>query len=316
MSRWSVPEDLAGDRVDRIVSRLAGVSRSQARALVDTGAVTVDGGTVKASERLAAGTEIDVRLPSEPSGPTPDAGVEFTVAYADDDVIVVDKPPGLVVHPGAGVTEATLVNGLLARYPELGELGEGRRWGIVHRIDKDTSGLLMVARTPAAFDLLQEALRRREVSRSYLTLVHGLIEAAAGTIEAPVGRDPRRPTRMAVRSDGREARTHYRRLATWTEPPRTLLDVTLDTGRTHQIRVHMQAIGHPIVGDRTYGKPGAGDPGRTFLHAYALVFPHPATGEPVEVRSPLPEDLQAALEELGAPEAGRLPGPDVAATDE
>ncbi len=311
MSRWAVPEDLAGDRVDRIVSHLAHVSRSQARALVDAGAVAVDGAPVKASDRLAAGTEIDVSLPSEPSGPSADAGVEFTVAFADDDVIVVNKPPGLVVHPGAGVTGATLVNGLLARYRELGELGEDRRWGIVHRIDKDTSGLLMVARTPSAFDSLQEALRRREVSRSYLTLVHGRIEAAAGTIEAPIGRDPRRPTRMTVRSDGREARTHYRRLATWSEPPRTLLHVALDTGRTHQIRVHMQAIGHPIVGDRTYGKPGAGSPGRTFLHAYALVFPHPATGGSVEVHAPLPQDLQDAIAELGTPEAGRLPVIDV-----
>lgn len=304
---FTVPVDLTGERADRIVAVLAQMSRSRARAAIEHGGVLVDGVPVRPVDRLATGAVLSVPAAEESPPLQPDPDVEFAVAYEDDSVIVVDKPAGLVVHPGAGTTSSTLAHGLIAAYPELMDLEEEHRWGIVHRIDRDTSGLLLVARTASAHRNLQDALRRREIGRRYLTLVVGAFDSATGAIEAPVGRDPAHPTRMRVIETGRPARTHYRRLASW-DAAVTLLGVRLETGRTHQIRVHLEAIGHRVVGDPVYGpmRAAPGDPGRTWLHAERLAFDHPETHEPVSVASPLPDDLAASLDGLGSPDRGAI----------
>jgi 23S rRNA pseudouridine1911/1915/1917 synthase len=218
--------------------------------------------------------------------PTP----PFEIAYEDEHLLVVDKPPGLVVHPARGHREGTLSQLLAGTAAG----GNPNRAGIVHRLDRDTSGLLVVARSEQAHGLLQQALMERHIEREYLALVHGRPPARNGTVEAPIGRDPRVRTRMAVGGNfPREARTHFtleRSLSGY-----TLLRLRLETGRTHQIRVHMQAIGHPVAGDPEYGTAGVLGLERQFLHATRLVFPHPLTGTRVEVDSPLPEDLVAAL---------------------
>jgi 23S rRNA pseudouridine1911/1915/1917 synthase len=214
----------------------------------------------------------------------------FTIAYQDDHLLVVDKGPGLVVHPARGQREGTLSQLLAGAVAG----GDPERAGIVHRLDRDTSGLLVVARSEEAHRLLQAALAQRLIEREYLALVQGRPPARTGTIEAPIGRDERVRTRMTVGgAHPREARTHF----TLDRPlgDTSLLRLRLDTGRTHQIRVHLRAIGHPVCGDPEYGTPGALGLKRQFLHATRLAFPHPLTGEPVEVRSPLPADLQSAL---------------------
>lgn len=302
--RLEVPARLDGARADRAVAVLAGVSRSVARRLLEEGSALVGGQPARPSDPVRAGTVLEVELPEAAPGPTPDASVPFTVRYEDEVLLVVDKPAGVVVHHGAGHRGGTLVDGLLAAYPDLAGLAD-RRFGLVHRLDRDTSGLLLVARTAASFDALQQALRERRVHRRYLALVHGEPPAATGTIDAPIGRDRLRPTRMAVVRDGRAARTHYRKLATW--PGVTLLSVDLETGRTHQIRVHLAAIDHPLVGDPVYGRTGPGDPGRPWLHAVELEFPHPVTGETQRAVAPLPDDLRRSLVTLGPPQTGTLP---------
>ncbi|MDJ0925503.1 MAG: RluA family pseudouridine synthase [Acidimicrobiia bacterium] len=302
--RVTVPADLAGVRADRVLAVLTGLSRAEARNLFEGGRVTVGGTAVARSTRLAAGdiieypqTETAVALVAAP--------VPFGVALERDDVVVVDKPAGLVVHPGAGHKSGTLVNGLVHRYPELGALGAEHRWGLVHRLDRDTSGLLLVARTATSHEFLQAELRARRVGRTYLALVHRELDAATGTVDAPIGRDPARPTRMAVVPDGRPARTHYRRLAGWDDV--TLIEVELETGRTHQIRIHLASIGHWIVGDGTYGRQLAhdADPGRVWLHARRLRF-STAGGEQHTVVSALPQDLTDSLRRLGEPVLGSV----------
>ncbi len=301
-----VPDELDGVRADRVVAVMFDLSRAAARRAIDQGAVRVEGRILTPAERLAAGQEVAADLP-ETAPALVATPVPFDVGYADDDVLVVEKPPGIVVHPGAGTTAPTLVAGLVHRFPELMDL-EAQRWGLVHRLDRDTSGLLLVARTVAAFTALQSALKERRISRRYLALVDGTPASAKGTIDAPLGRDPHHPTKVAVLRGGRPARTHYRRLATW--PAATLLEVDLDTGRTHQIRVHMASIGHPVVGDTAYGGRrgrSPGDPGRQWLHAARLEFAHPATAVPVVVASPPWPDLAESLARLGPPESGALP---------
>jgi len=235
------------------------------------------------------------------AGPAPDPDVGVPVVYADADVIVVDKPSGLVVHPGAGHDGGTLVNGLVAVFPELRGVGDLHRPGVVHRLDKDTSGLLVVARTPAAHQSLTAQLKSRSVQRRYLALVWGRVAAAQGLIDAPIGRSARTPTKMAVSTKGREARTAYEVIAAYTDPAElTLLRCRLETGRTHQIRVHLAAIGHPVVGDSRYGgrhEPLADVP-RFFLHAEHLAFTHPVTGDELAFDSPLPEDLKGIVARL------------------
>jgi 23S rRNA pseudouridine1911/1915/1917 synthase len=292
--RAVVPSELAGERCDLVVSRLGEMSRAAARAVIDAGGVRCDGLAVtSAHEAMRAGAVLDfdpapVRPPLEPQA------VEFAVVYEDGHLAVVDKPAGVVTHPGAGDSGATLAAGVLHRWPKVRGVGGEDRWGIVHRLDRDTSGLLVVALTSEAEVGLRAAIKARRVSRQYLTLVHGAPSTPTGTIDAPLDRDPTRPTKMKVDPSGRHAVTHYR--VEESLGAMTLLRVTLETGRTHQIRVHLAAIGLPIAGDPVYGK-AAGSP-RVFLHATRLGFDHPISGERVEAVSPLPPDLAGALERL------------------
>jgi len=303
-----VPSDLDGSRADRAVAVLCGISRSLARLAVDSGGVRRRDEILAGSAPVVEGDVLEVDLANEVKRVYPEATVEFDVAYEDESVIVVDKPAGLVVHPGAGRPAGTLANGLLARYPEIADLPADCRWGIVHRIDRDTSGLLIVARNADSFQFFQEALKRREVKRDYRALVVGRFSSATGTIDAPIGRDPAEPTRMTVIETGRHARTHFRRVAEWDDAEVSLARVSLETGRTHQIRVHMRSIGHPVVGDPVYGtkRRSAGDPGRTWLHAASLSFERPSGSGPITVHSAIPDDLLGSLESLGEPTYGTI----------
>jgi 23S rRNA pseudouridine1911/1915/1917 synthase len=296
-----VPEELVGMRVDRAVALLTGWSRADVQAMVEAGDLLVDGATVAKSRRLEAGETIallQVPVPTAPPGPEP---VDVVVRYADDDVIVVAKPAGLVVHPGAGHEHGTLVSGLLDRFPEIAEVGDRSRPGIVHRLDRETSGLLVVARAARAYDSLVTQLASRSVERVYTALVWGVPSARRGIIDAPIGRSEARRTRMAVRSEGRPARTEYAVERTWHTPLVALLECRLETGRTHQIRVHLAAIDHPVVGDGAYrGVRDSLPLRRPFLHAGALAFDHPATGERVRFEEPLAPDLAAVLQQLDA----------------
>jgi 23S rRNA pseudouridine1911/1915/1917 synthase len=298
---WSVPASLAGERIDRAVALLTGWSRSDVAALIEEGAVRIDGQPVAKSRRLAEGEEVEVEGEPEPEAPPVAEPVEFPVVHADDDVVVVVKPAGLVVHPGAGHETGTLAAGLLHRFPEVAGVGDPMRPGIVHRLDRDTSGLMVVARSARAYDALTAALAAREVERRYLALAWGRFDARRGTIDAPIGRSATRRTRMAVREAGKEARTGYEVLTQYDHPVCALVECRLETGRTHQIRVHLAAIGHPVVGDGTYG----GDrnplqPGRPFLHAHVLQLAHPVTGEHLEFSDPLPPELMAVLSRLAS----------------
>ena len=297
-----VPGALDGVRVDRLVALVASVARADAAAVVAAGGVRLDGAVVvSGKQRVRAGQVVEVdaaQLPKR-SLPAADPDVSFRVVYADDDVIVVDKPAGLVVHPGAGNPEGTLVNGLLAQFPELATVGDVARPGIVHRLDAGTSGLLVVARTAAAYHALVAAMSARRVQRSYDVLVWGRPEAATGIIEAPIGRDQRDPMRMAVVVGGRPARTRYQVVRHFADPGVTLLRCELETGRTHQIRVHLTATGHPVVGDATYGGNRRGvTSDRPFLHAAHLAFDHPRTGEELHFDAALPADLAEILSGL------------------
>lgn len=294
-----IPDALDGERLDRVVALITGASRARAGELVDAGQVCVDGEAVTTrSRRVRAGEAVEVRgVVDTDTTPRADASVTVPVVYEDDDVIVVDKPPGLVVHPGAGNRDGTLVNGLLARHPSIASVGDPERPGIVHRLDKGTSGLLVVARTDRAYTSLVEQLSSRTVSRGYCALAWGHVDPPRGVIDAPIGRSDREPTRMAVSDHGREARTHYVVERVFTEPTdASLLTCHLETGRTHQIRVHLAAIGHPVVGDDRYrGRRAKIEVDRPFLHAATLAFDHPVTGERMAFESPLPADLAAVL---------------------
>ena len=304
----AVPTALAGERVDRAVALLTGWTRREVQDLVASGSVLVDGNPVAKSHRLEAG-ELIVLLgePTAPGLPQPDSAIVPDVRYEDADVLVVAKPAGLVVHPGAGHAGGTLVNGLLASYPEIAHVGDETRPGIVHRLDRDTSGVLVVARSQRAYDELVRMMAAHEVERDYLALVWGHLDAPRGVIDAPIGRSIRRPTRMAVREGGRTARTTYVVRVEYREPVVALLQCTLETGRTHQIRVHLQAVGHPVVGDASYGGSRPGLPlERPFLHAVAVAFAHPVTGERIVVEDALPPELAAVLDRLDGQERGSV----------
>jgi 23S rRNA pseudouridine1911/1915/1917 synthase len=297
-----VPDALAGERVDRVVSFLTDCSRSEAAALIADGQVLLDGAAVKArSVRVEAGQVIVVpEVDHTPIATTPDPDVVLTIVHEDDDVLVVNKPAGLVVHPGAGHDTGTLVQGALAHVPTLATVGDPGRPGIVHRLDHGTSGLLVVAKTQPAYDSLVDQFGSRTVERRYVALAWGHPEDEVGLIDAPIGRSVRRPTRMTVSASGREARTRFEVQRLFEVPAATaVLTCRLETGRTHQIRVHLSAIGHPVVGDDQYGgvRPSI-TTDRPLLHAATLGFEHPGTGEHLAFEAPLPDDFTSVLDEL------------------
>jgi 23S rRNA pseudouridine1911/1915/1917 synthase len=299
--REVVPAAVEGERLDRVVAMLTGLPRARASGLVADGRVRLDGRPASArAARVVAGSTLEVDVPDEvldDHAVQADPSVPLDLVHVDDAVLVLDKPAGLVVHPGAGHRDGTLVGGLLARFPELAEVGDPARPGLVHRLDRGTSGLLVVARTPAAHADLVAQLAARAVERRYVALVLGVPEPRSGVIDAPIGRSPRDPTRMAVSTNGRPARTHYRVVDAYGAPvPAALLRCRLETGRTHQVRVHLAAIGHPVVGDARYGgdRPTLPAP-RPCLHAARLGFRHPVTGEAVAFESPVPPDLAGVL---------------------
>ncbi|MGH2753334.1 MAG: RluA family pseudouridine synthase [Actinomycetota bacterium] len=300
MTSFEPAPDEVGERIDSVLARRWGRPRAQAQAAVKDGSVTVSGTPVRPSYRLAAGDVVVGAPPAIASAPPEAEDIAIRVVYSDPYVLVVSKPPGLVTHPAGGHESGTLVNALLGLGGPLA--GEGsERPGIVHRLDKDTSGLLLVARDDATHGSLTAALKRREIGRSYVALVRGRPGAATGTIDAPIARHPVARRRMAVSAGGRPAVTHYRVLGS--SERTSFLEVRLETGRTHQIRVHLAHLGHPVLGDGTYGGRSELAAGlgleRPFLHAARLSFTHPATGKAVEVTDQLPDDLVAALERAG-----------------
>ena len=290
--------DKSGERLDVFVARsIPELTRSRASKLIDEGLVSVDGTQAsKVSKKLSAGQRVAVTIPPpKPTKIEPEAML-LTIVYEDGDLLVVDKPAGMAVHPSPGHSSHTLVNGILAHCDDLSGIGGVKRPGIVHRLDKDTSGLIIVAKNDAAHVSLARQLKERKVEKMYVALVEGRVTPAEGRIEAPIARDVKHRRRMAVVENGRDARTSYRVLREIGR--RTLLEVRPQTGRTHQIRVHLASIGHPITGDALYGRRGDAPVARQFLHARRLVFLHPRTGERLELEAPLAEDLQQALEAL------------------
>jgi 23S rRNA pseudouridine1911/1915/1917 synthase len=303
MIREEIPAALGGERLDRIVSLLTDISRSDAAVLVADGGAMIDGAVSTSGKvRVAVGqvVEIDTAKIPQRQLPVADESIAIDIVHADADVIVVDKPAGLVVHPGHGHPDGTLVNAVLAIYPEVAAVGDPMRPGIVHRLDVGTSGLMVVARSPVAYDTLVAALAARRVTRGYQTVVWGHPESLNGLIDAPIGRDHKDPLRMAVVIDGKPARTRYRTITRFTRPTDlSHLECHLESGRTHQIRVHLAAAGHPVVGDGTYGgtRSAVSSP-RPFLHAATLAFGHPVSGETLTFESPLPADLVDVLSTL------------------
>jgi 23S rRNA pseudouridine1911/1915/1917 synthase len=290
----AVPAEAAGERLDRFLAAAPGIgSRAEAERLVGEGRVLVDGARRPKSYRLAGGEAIAVDVPERrPSELVPEA-LDVRVAWEDEHLLVVDKAAGLVVHPSAGHATGTLVHGLLGRGAAGG--AEPERPGIVHRLDRDTSGLLVVARDAETHRRLQRLLRRRELTREYLALVRGRPRSWRGRIEAPIGRARSDPTRMSIDTDRpRDAVTHFEVVELL--PSHALLRVTLETGRTHQIRVHLSSVDLPVSGDPVYGREGDLGLRRQFLHAARIAFLHPWTGKEVSVESPLPPDLAEALE--------------------
>jgi 23S rRNA pseudouridine1911/1915/1917 synthase len=305
-----VGPSLAGVRVDRALSLLTERSRRETGALVAAGMVRIDGVVVaRASRTLVRGERLAVHVPPDAAGLGPDPAIILDVVLDDPAFAVVNKPAGLVVHPGAGAPQPTLVAGALARFPEIAHLlatgvGDPERPGIVHRLDKGTSGLLVLAKTPAAFASLSAQMAAHTAVREYIALVEGHVRESRGVVDAPLGRSARDATLVAIRLDGRPARTRYEVRARRDDPrPTTLLSLHLDTGRTHQIRVHLASIEHPVVNDTRYSHRR--DPrlaaGRLFLHAATLSFAHPTTGDPVTASAPLPADLVALMGEAPAP---------------
>ncbi len=296
-----VPEGLAGLRIDAVLTRLFGLSRTQAADVADAGKVSVDGRVRGKGDRVTADAWLEVRLPGPAHPPPPPEPVPgLTVLYDDQDILIVDKPVGVAAHPSAGWTGPTVTGGVAAMGYELASSGTEERQGIVHRLDAGTTGLMVLARSDRAYTLLKRAFKERTVDKGYHALVQGHPDPSTGTVDAPIDRHPTHDWRFAVTAGGRPSVTHYSTIEAY--PAASLLDITLETGRTHQIRVHMAALRHPCVGDTTYGA----DPtlaarlglSRQWLHAVRLGFGHPATGSPVSFTSPYPADLAAALEKL------------------
>jgi len=297
-----VPEEIVAPedapRLDVLVAQRLDLSRNQAATLIANGHVLVDGRREKASYRAVAGERIAVTPPAPTTREVLGEQIPLDVRHEDEHVVVIDKPAGMVVHPAPGNWSGTLVNALKGRGEPLSNLGDPNREGVVHRLDKETSGLLLVAKTDRAHRMLGAAMAQRKISRRYAALCWGHLDEDQVTVDKPIGRDPRDRKRMGVVESGKPAKTTFVRVGRFDAGD--LLRAHLFTGRTHQIRVHLSSIGHPVVGDDTYGGGGgrrlvALPPKRHFLHAAWLRFAHPATGAEIELRSPLPEDLRVAL---------------------
>ena len=296
----SVPEGLEGMRLDAALARLFGFSRTAAAALVDTGQVMVDGREPSRSDRVSAGSWLEVTVPPPPAAPTPvvERVEGLTVVHEDGDIIVVDKPVGVAAHPSPGWDGPTVVGGLLGAGHRVATSGASERQGFVHRLDVGTSGLMVVAKSERAYSVLKDAFRARTVDKRYAALVQGHPDPSRGTIDAPIDRHPSNSWKFAVVADGKPSVTHYETIEAFRAA--SLLDIHLETGRTHQIRVHMSAVRHPCVGDVAYGA----DPTlaerlgltRQWLHAARLSFAHPEDGRWVEFESPYPADLAKALD--------------------
>jgi 23S rRNA pseudouridine1911/1915/1917 synthase len=298
----------AGRRLDLFLAeRVPQLSRTRIQELTREGKVRVDGNVAKAAHRISAGETIEIEVLPRPAMQALPEDLPLDVLCVDDDFVIVNKPAGMVVHAGAGHARGTLVNALLHRLGKLSEAGGALRPGIVHRLDRETSGAMVVARNDKAHEHLSEQFRSRNVRKIYVALVHGKMPSDSGTITLPISRDPNRRTRMTARAKkGRHARTDWRAIARL--DGYTLVELALHTGRTHQIRAHFSAIGHPVVGDTLYGAPRNLRVGkrtlplleRNFLHAARIGFSHPSSGEWVEVRAPLPQDLRVYFDQLGA----------------
>ena len=294
--RYHVSPHHEGERVDRVIAFFSGLSRSKVSDLISKRLILRNGIPIK------KGSEI-VHLNDEISMPNlvgeaveeiaSDESIDFEVIFEDDSVIVVSKPSGLIVHPGSGIANGTLVNGLAAQFPDLREIGDPTRLGLVHRLDKGTSGLLIVARTPEALDNLKFQMQERNVHRQYFAIVAGHLESNKGVVDAPLGRDPKNPLKRAVINSGKYARTHYEIDQKYESPFKvSMLNCRLETGRTHQIRVHLAAIGHPVLGDELYGgRTSFNIENRLALHAQMLTFLHPLTSNLMHFESPLPAEL-------------------------
>jgi len=304
-----VPEGLVGERIDVALARMLGLSRARASALVDAGAVRVDARPVAKSHRLSLEESVEVdeltedgRAAGGGDPGNPEVIVDIPILWEDDHIIVIDKPVGVAVHPSPGWTGPTVIGSLAASGHALATTGAAEREGVVHRLDVGTTGAMVLAKDAAAYSSLKRQFKERTVEKEYHAVVHGLLDPLAGTIDAPIDRHPSKDYKWAVVAGGRPSVTHYETLEAW--PRASLVEVHLETGRTHQIRVHMAAMRHPCLGDVTYGADPtvAKDLGltRQWLHARRLGFEHPATGARVELESPYPDDLNRALERLRA----------------
>lgn len=296
-----IPEGIAGERVDAAMARMLGFSRSAAADLIADGRVRLDGELVRKSDRVHADSWLEVELPDEPTEAAPPEPIEgMAIVFEDEDIVVVNKPVGVAAHTSPGWTGPTVLSGLAGAGYRIATSGPPERQGIVHRLDVGTSGLMMVAKSELAYSVLKRAFKQRTVTKVYHALAQGHIEPMIGTIDAPIGRHPGRDFKFAVTAGGKPSITHYEVIEML--PGACLLDVHLETGRTHQIRVHMSALGHPLVGDLTYGAdPTVArrlDLEHQWLHAVSLGFDHPRTGEPMTLTSEYPADLQRVIDEL------------------
>jgi len=298
----TVQEALEGERLDRLIAFIGNISRSEASTLIRDSEVLVNGESVtRPSFKVSIGNQIEFSVRDSEVIPEIEANssIDFTVIHSDPDFFVVDKPAGLVVHPGAGNSSGTLVNGLLAMSPQIREVGEETRPGIIHRLDKGTSGLLLVANTEDAYRFFVDQLSQHKVKRMYQALVWGIPAGPEGIVDAPIGRSSKNRKKMAIASNGKIAKTIYHVSKSWVASKVSLLDLELETGRTHQIRVHLSSIGNPVVGDEIYGGNRKNFTlNRQFLHACKLRFEHPRTGSVCEFESPLPVDLKNVLSAL------------------
>jgi 23S rRNA pseudouridine1911/1915/1917 synthase len=294
-----IPENIETMRIDKAIALETHLSRSLIAQIFKQDKVTLNSKIAKRSEKVNSGDKISLEFIPIVEQQIQGEDIDFEVVFEDDFLLVINKVPNMIVHPGAGNLTGTLANALIFRYPDIINVGQAHRPGIVHRLDSGTSGLLVVAKTQECYEKFVELFSTHEVDRRYIALIWGKLNTKSGIIDAPIGRSLSRATKMAVRDDGKFARTHYNENSHFAESNTTLMDISLETGRTHQIRVHFAAIGHPIVGDKTYGgyRQNVECP-RTFLHAQNLNFIHPITDKAMTFSAKLPKDLSLVLEEL------------------